>query len=1587
MSCAVILTARSVEYRAVCQYLSDLQEEVHPQGTIYQRGRFLTFREIWEIGLVELGVGNTDAAAAAERAIAHFKPDVILFVGIAGGIKDVALGDVVASSKIYGYESGRAGQSFQPRPEIGLPSYGLEQRARTEARKDDWRLRLSAGPRTPQVHVAPIAAGEKIIDSTISEVFQFLRASYEDAVAVEMEGIGFLKAARANPQVSAMVIRGISTLIDHAVHDVEQVNWQEIAAQNATAFAFEVLSKSQSSISIPIPDTQSSSDLELLALQLRRWFKALDYKLEPYAREDNTYFQWIIQIRSRQNYCDRIVIRVTNEEAGLHHLDELTDAVIEQQADEGWLVSRLRITPAVIEELLRIRLPKIFYFTFDELIDQSADFTPYIKWLKEKVEEQNIEEHYIPLSCKKEELNLSNKRNSISYSNHSDIDKYINQWLNVNNQEHISVIGDFGSGKTWFALHYAWEKLKLYNAAVESGLERPRFPLLITLRDYEGAAKMDTILANFFFSKHNIRSNQALFDFLNSMGKILIIFDGFDEMASQNDIQVMANNFQELANIVVPGSKIILTSRREHFPNADFRKQVLSGRIPSSRIPTRAVSPRFETLELDLFTEEQTRQVLNFYTTPETVEQVMKNQHLLDLVKRPVMVNLVIEALPEVEMGKPVDMARIYFYAAKKKMERDISASRTFTSMADKLYFMCEISWELLSTERPSLNYRDFPDRVRRLFPQKVREHKFLDHWQYDMMGQTFLTRNSEGDYFPAHRSLLEFFVAYKLAAEIGLLHEDFLSAARERADSDIDGGRDSSCYQWSQYWRRSDEGDKIAQLDRFTCESWEKLKDTFGKSPLTKFSNLVIELLVSIIFPEDEEMASLVETALYSLIYATRELSESEIGFIGGNAATILIARNPDSFIEKDLSNTILRGANLADAYLLNTNLNGANLADVRFSRSLGEPVYTIAFNKYSKFFLTGSEDGIVRLWNVEDWQEKLAFENAHDGYITAFAWSHDSTKFASGGDDRKVKIWSVDTQQHQIQVLFILNEHEQRIRTLAWSSDGTRVASGSRDQTIKIWDVQSGDCLLTLTGHQGTVRSLAWSPDDRKILSGSIDKTIKVWDSSNGECLRTLVGHEDWVRSVDWHKDGQRVISSSDDTTIRVWNILSGFCEKKLSGHRDVVRTIAWSPDFQKILSGSDDTTLKIWDFDKGECLSTCYGHRDSIRYVAWSDDNNHIFSSSEDKTISMWNASSGTCDFTLYDAWNSLDISIIPTDALYPEPIEPHNFTVFGDNATVKSVAWSPDGKKVVTGSRDKTIKVWDALSGECLAVLSGHGSTVRSVAWSPDGAYIVSGSRDKAIQIWDAYSYCCIHRICDAHDDWIRTVACSLDGKYIASGSDDKSIKIWHAGTDNCAYTLSGHEKSVRAIAWSPDGSRILSGSDDKLIKIWDTQTGNCIHTLPGHKNWVRSVAWSPDGTKFLSGSRDRVIKIWCAKDIFCISCFSGHESAVRTVAWSPDGSKLLSGSDDKTIKVWDLAANQCILTVNHNHVVTAVAWSPDGSQFLSGSRDKTVKIWDANSGECLHSLPNQIYGGVRIDNVSGLSTHQIDNLYSLGAVNQ
>lgn len=675
----------------------------------------------------------------------------------------------------------------------------------------------------------------------------------------------------------------------------------------------------------PLPE---GTAVDYLALQLRAWFKTLNYGFESYHVRDDGFFEWIVRVPKRRGY-DRILVRGIEGEAKVNDVADLRLSVTNNNTDEGWLIVVRRKSQAAIDELGKSENKNLVCYTFDELLDVDADFSGYLNWLEAEVKRKGVDELYIPLACSKEEFHpvTKQKTGESRYDRRNGwIDNYIDRWLDDPAKEHISILGEFGTGKTWFTLHYAWVALQKYREAKERGTERPRLPLIIPLRDYAKAVSVESLFSEFFFRKHEIPlPGYSAFEQLNHMGKLLLIFDGFDEMAARIDRQRMINNFWELSRVVVPGSKAILTCRTEHFPDAMEGRALLSAELQASTSNLSGQPPQFEVLELKQFDDEQIQQALSLRASPATVERVIGNNLLLDLARRPVMTELILEALPEVEAGKPVDLSRIYLYAVKRKMERDIKADRTFTSLADKMYFLCELAWEMISTDRMSLNYRLFPDQLRRLFGETVSEQKDLDHWHYDMMGQTMLIRNADGDYMPAHRSLLEFFVAYKFAAQMGALVPDFTEVAVTQASAYVDDTVPARTYTWSDYFQRkfSPTGEVVPRppLQTFSQDSFIELSKSVGKQPLSPAIQALMKGMLDI-------------QQLYPLVQATREYAPDEVLYTGGNATT-LIHYLGGTFENCDLHGVYLKGAILHACNFTQANLFQAKFDEVQIKRA----------------------------------------------------------------------------------------------------------------------------------------------------------------------------------------------------------------------------------------------------------------------------------------------------------------------------------------------------------------------------------------------------------------------------------------------------------------------------------------------------------------------------------------------------------------------------------------------------------------------------------------------------------------------------
>jgi WD40 repeat protein len=326
---------------------------------------------------------------------------------------------------------------------------------------------------------------------------------------------------------------------------------------------------------------------------------------------------------------------------------------------------------------------------------------------------------------------------------------------------------------------------------------------------------------------------------------------------------------------------------------------------------------------------------------------------------------------------------------------------------------------------------------------------------------------------------------------------------------------------------------------------------------------------------------------------------------------------------------------------------------------------------------------------------------------------------------------------------------------------------------------------------------------------------------------------------------------------------------------------------------------------------------------------------------------------------------------------------------DTNRITSVAYSPDGARLASGSEDGAVRFWEATTGKELLTLKGHSGEVRGVAFSPDGTRLASAGWEGMVKVWDATTG---REICSLpHPGNLWSVAFSPDGRHLASGGN--GVRVWEVATGKEILRPKGHTNHVVSVAYSPDGTQLASAGWDEVVKVWDATTGQPIRaleglrvafspdgtrlasasrdgavrvweaatgtgllTLAGHGSTAQGVAFSPDGTRLASASQDGTIKIWDATTGQPMGTFKGHTEAAWSVAFHPDGTRLVSASLFGTAKVWDITTSQEVRTLKaHARWVEGVAFSPDGTRLASASRDQTVKIFDATTGQEVRTL--------------------------------
>jgi serine/threonine protein kinase len=293
----------------------------------------------------------------------------------------------------------------------------------------------------------------------------------------------------------------------------------------------------------------------------------------------------------------------------------------------------------------------------------------------------------------------------------------------------------------------------------------------------------------------------------------------------------------------------------------------------------------------------------------------------------------------------------------------------------------------------------------------------------------------------------------------------------------------------------------------------------------------------------------------------------------------------------------------------------------------------------------------------------------------------------------------------------------------------------------------------------HTSRVTSVAWSVRGTRIASASYDKTVRVWDANDGSSLITYQGHWDRVLSVAWSPDGNLLASAGNDGTVQIWDPLTANLVLTYRAHNQPVLALAWSPDGKRIASSCEDKTIQVWDTISGQTLYIHRTHSTRVLTLGWSPDGKSIASGGEDKLVQVWNMQRQKTGFF--------------TSLLFPSRGQ---FTYRGHFGRVNTLAWSPNGQRIASVGSDKTLQVWDAVTGKKFFIHRNPSSTLTSVAWSYDGRYLATGGNDKLVQVWDTMTRNSVTTY-TGHSGYVTSVSWAPDGKQIASASVDHTIHVW------------------------------------------------------------------------------------------------------------------------------------------------------------------------------------------------------------------
>ena len=1139
---------------------------------------------------------------------------------------------------------------------------------------------------------------------------------------------------------------------------------------------------------------------------------------------------------------------------------------------------------------------------------------------------------------------------------HSDSEKAALTFISAPAQSVMVVFAESGGGKTMFLKHMWRVLVRQYHADASGAVSVPIFISLASI----AARSVKTVISDALALRGICDSDVKQMEVEGK--QIVFLLDGYDELSAE--VKIIHDNGigRKWSNV-----KVIISCRED----------VLKSGSLDCFAPTKDCHPQLHVvtewhfhafssdqvdLYLELFVDSLKSSSVNdlkegWETWQIYRKAIERNNALRTLMTTPFMVRMVVDVLPSIaDRGADSTVNRLVLY---REFVKEWILRETHKIAEIGVYDRWDLEMDVMDMCKLfAQEIRKFPDSqgvLRFHRPRRSRLHSIT------------AAMNAESCSF--HEDLQRVFTSgergdQSLVSCCPIKRADINALRREAAHSFVH----KSLYGYFIFHT----GECIV----------DKFDESLGEQHATNMDTLnqfVDELNLSILWTSEPSVLSFwadkvkpsqyLQQKLFHIVALSKPLRSEvgagavlrgeAVGVAAANALSILNAAGV-SFAGRNLTDVCVREAYMALGNFDSTDFTGADLTGSNLSR---------AWLSRANFTKTQCD-------GIQFAEHPMLIDHSQAVLCLCVGGSSSSTgglNIFSGSADKTIRVWDTGT----FACLHTLTDHIGAVSCLSLCAENMHLFSGSADKTIRVWDTGTFACLCTLEGHMGAVGCICLSSDGSLVFSGSEDKTIRVWDTGTFACLRTLEGHTGAVGCICLSSDGSLVFSGSEDKTIRVWDTGTFACLRTLEGHMGAVSCVFASPDGRFLRTGSYDFSIRVWSLDTFGCVDILEGHIGVITSMCVSPADGCLLSASRDKTIRFW---------TIFSA---------------PDGVGNNLHTLDSHAGSVNHVGCN-DRYCASTGD-DDTVRVWNAESFACVAVLKGHSSTLigfddqtydryrtvnicggmNALCMSADGRYMITAG--VGIRVWDMSmdSFSVLFDT-DKARQTTGTISCVCVSQCWLFAATESCIRVWRLDDTFKLVANIPHVESVSCLCTSAEvDGRYLVSVNGKTMQVWDTTAlgmkSGCgdssegvgdggvvlVKLLEGHDD-ISRLCMSNDGSVLFSGDNNGTIRIWeLSGEMDCLYCLEGHTGSINAMCVTPGLPNLLiSGGIDCSIRVWDLANGcECANIYGHSGAVNSlcvcvsedpdldpsvdrVGGAADGGcyRLISGGDDKSILFW-------------------------------------------